>query len=126
MGCEKTAKFDHGQPANGCQGKTAQESVELISSSLALVALRQRAGIDVNWSVQRDSRSCRITLRSGPSTLASKRVTRLARELFVGVHRQNSREGFSSAGHYHLALFPDELKRCDTLDPRARVSYFFM
>src|SRR5262249_11418323 len=49
--CEQAAKFDHGQPANGCRGNATQEPVELIRSSLALVPLRECARIDVNWRV---------------------------------------------------------------------------
>jgi len=66
---EKTTQLDHSEAADRHRNHTAEEVVEFIRSRFMQVAFGQRARINVNWAVQRSSRSSRTNTSLGTFSL---------------------------------------------------------
>ena len=66
---EKATQLDHGEAADRHRQHTAKEVVEFIRPCFMQVAFGQSARINVNWAVQRDSRSSRTNTSLGTFNL---------------------------------------------------------
>jgi hypothetical protein len=64
---EQATQLDHGEAADRYRHHRSQKAVKFVRSRFVQVALSQSARIDVNWIVQRSSRSWRIKTSLGTS-----------------------------------------------------------